>query len=153
MWSPPLPSCKNPTPLTTAFLSTLSSAFNTFEWHQRIRKLHHLSLSSSALLGFNSQCVTDFIWAGSCSGLSASLQFVSLCICPCLVLLSPSLCHTVALSLGPHFSLMCHLPFVSLSVFQFHSPLSTRCVNPLLSTPSNNSPHPALLFCHYGYLF
>lgn len=32
-------------------------------------------------------------------------------------------------------------------------PFVTHCVNPLLSTPCNNSPHPALLFCHFGYLF
>lgn len=43
-------SCKNSTSLTTAFLSTFSSAFNTFEWHQRIKKLHDLSLSSSSRL-------------------------------------------------------------------------------------------------------
>lgn len=38
--------------------------------------------------------------------------------------------------------------------FSISPPLfSTHCVNPLLSTPSSNSPHPAFLLCHYGYLF
>lgn len=45
-------SCKNLTPLTTVVLSTFSSAFNTFEWHQRIKKLCHHSPPSTARLFF-----------------------------------------------------------------------------------------------------
>lgn len=84
------PSCKNLTPLTTAFLSTFRSAFNTFEWHQRIKKLQHLSLSSSA------PCSAFLLSVWQTYGLHPSLvslppstlsQVVSPCICPLIALM------------------------------------------------------------------
>lgn len=108
---------------------------------------------------------------------------VSLCICPCLFNCShvlPSTQHPLfrslslsyfyccsllslsplvhVLSPSPHVSPcphLCRLSFcVCPSLFSNFTPsFFARCVNPLLSTPSNNSLHPVLLFCHYGYLF
>lgn len=64
--------------------------------------------------------------------------------------LHPSLYPLLLIS---YFALIFAVSVRSALLSDFTPYLSSRCVNPLLSTPSNNSLHPALLFCHYGYLF
>lgn len=88
-------------------------------------------LSSSLCLGASHSCLLDSVATSLCRSLSSSPCF-SPCPPPSLPALSLSVPRCFPISL-PYFS--------------------ARCANPLLSTSSNNPPHPALLFCHYGYLY
>lgn len=169
------PSCKNLTPVTTAYrISAQPLIPSSGIWGSRnfaISVCLHLLCVQLYFL------VCDWLGAIAFSCLSASFfQVVSLCnwlpssSYHLIILLSPYITLAVARSspswLSPLLSVssftplslcrhLCHLfLLVRPALFSNVTPyLSTCCVDPLLSTPSNNSLHPALLFCHYGYLF
>lgn len=127
------PACKNLTPLTTVVLSTFSSAFNTFEWHQRIKKLRHHSLPSSALRS----ALLLSVW--QTTGYSLLLSF-------CL----------------PPFFLkkLCLYPFVSVFLIALllssshHSSVSTHHTrSPSRLYPRFSLLYPPLLVSHFALVF
>lgn len=174
------PSCKNLTPVTTAYrISAQPLIPSSGIWgsrnfaisvclHLLCVQLYFLVCDRLGAIAFS--CLSASLLFSSCFFMELSPSFwlpsssyhliillspyITLAYCSSPSWLSPllSVSSFTPLSLCRH---LCHLfllvrPALLSNVTPY---LSTCCVDPLLSTPSNNSLHPALLFCHYGYLF